>query len=234
MGHPAEEPLDAWQEGFIPMRLSVHVRSMRVTGPDGASVPLVLSETILHEATRPPPPETPPEYVGLYLVAGLGIGGLLLLLGTRAPAGGAFAIGFAAAGGLWTAAAGFFGILIAALWAFTGHVFTYANENLLHVNPLPIGLAILIPFIAAGVRSLARPATWIAVAAAGSSLIGFLLQLLPGFDQSNGEIIALVLPAHLALAWSLYRWPRPEVSLKVDSSEDRWRERAARASGRYR
>jgi len=31
------------------------------------------------------------------------------------------------------------------------------------------------------------------------------LQAFPGMDQPNGEIIALALPAHAALAWGLGR-----------------------------
>ena len=44
----------------------------------------------------------------------------------------------------------------------------------------------------------ARAALIVAALVAALSLLGFLLQILPGFDQRNGEAIALALPIHLA------------------------------------
>jgi TctA family transporter len=52
-----------------------------------------------------------------------------------------------------------------------------------------------------------RPARAIATAAAVSALLGLAIQVLPGIDQVNGEIIALLLPGHLALAWAMARIP---------------------------
>ena len=234
LGQPVDQPISAWEEGFIPMKLAEHLRSVQLGGPDGRSVPLVLSETVMYESTRAPPPETAPERLALYVVLGLLIAGLILWLGLRAPDSGSAAIGFATVGGLWMAAIGLFGLIIALLWALTGHVVTYANENLLQVNPLALALAVLIPFIAAGVDRLVFPARILALVVAAAAILGLMLQLLPGFDQSNGEIIALVLPTHLVLVWVLSRWTRGPVSPRVDAYGDRWRERAARASGRYR
>jgi hypothetical protein len=37
------------------------------------------------------------------------------------------------------------------------------------------------------------------------SLVGFVLQGLPRFNQRNGEIIALALPINLAVWWTVYR-----------------------------
>jgi hypothetical protein len=41
---------------------------------------------------------------------------------------------------------------------------------------------------------------------AAVSVLGLLLQLLPGFDQVNGEIIALMLPVNVALGWAVWKW----------------------------
>jgi hypothetical protein len=35
----------------------------------------------------------------------------------------------------------------------------------------------------------------------GLSVLGLVIQPLPGFDQANGEIIAFALPVHAAVAW---------------------------------
>jgi hypothetical protein len=50
----------------------------------------------------------------------------------------------------------------------------------------------------------ARAATTVAALA----VAGFVLQVLPGLDQVNGEILALTLPAHFGLAWGVLKaWP---------------------------
>ncbi len=37
----------------------------------------------------------------------------------------------------------------------------------------------------------------------GLSFLGFVMQVIPVFDQVNGELIALALPAHLGLLWAV-------------------------------
>ncbi|MDP9348458.1 MAG: hypothetical protein M3P24_04845, partial [Gemmatimonadota bacterium] len=46
---------------------------------------------------------------------------------------------------------------------------------------------------------------WVAWAAVGLSVLGFVLQALPGLYQVNGPIIALALPSLLGLALALHR-----------------------------
>jgi hypothetical protein len=48
----------------------------------------------------------------------------------------------------------------------------------------------------------------VAKVAGGLAIAGLLAQVLPGFDQVNGEVIAVLLPAHVGLAWGvLQAWP---------------------------
>jgi hypothetical protein len=48
-------------------------------------------------------------------------------------------------------------------------------------------------------------------AVAALAAVGLALQILPGFDQVNGEILALTVPAHFGLAWGvLEAWPSVE------------------------
>jgi len=72
------------------------------------------------------------------------------------------------------------------------------------MDPLSLGLVILIPLSIYGVRAVSKahklPA-WIAVLC----LIGLVIQSLPLFHQKNGEIIALALPINLAVWWTVYR-----------------------------
>lgn len=194
LGPFADQPIDAWEESFIPMRLMAHARDVRVPGPDGVPVPLVRSERQLFQATRAPEADRPPQPTIAYLTAGLLIAGAILLLG-RVPAG------FLALGIAWSVAAGFFGVVLAALWAFTSHVATYYNENVFQLNPLSLVVAALLPF--ARRTPALRAAAIVASLIAAVSIFGLVLQALPGFDQVNGGIIALALPPNVALAAAL-------------------------------
>ncbi len=93
--------------------------------------------------------------------------------------------------------------MIALLWAFTDHYVTYGNENLLQLSPLPLALAALLPLTVLRRRAV-RVTGWLAWGVAAASVAGLLLQALPGFDQVNGEILALAVPAHVGLAGGLW------------------------------
>jgi hypothetical protein len=67
---------------------------------------------------------------------------------------------------------------------------------------LSLGLVILIPLSGwlhgtskASTRGVDR----------GNRLLGCVFQLMPFFNQKNGEIIALALPINLAVWWAVYR-----------------------------
>ena len=92
--------------------------------------------------------------------------------------------------------------MLAGAWLFTDHVFWYPNENLLQMSPLSLALALSVAPLVLRPRPL-RPAVILALATAGVSLAGFLLQPLPWLDQRNGEILALTLPANLGVAGAL-------------------------------
>jgi hypothetical protein len=208
MGQPIDRPISAWEEMFLPMRLRDRIREVAVVGPDGERRPLVRSELTLFEADRAAVPDEPPNLLAWYLVAGLLIGALLLATGLAGRQRRGGRIAFTLLATLWAVAVGVFGAVIAMLWLFTDHYVTYANENVLQVNPLPLLLAaLLLPALLGNGRAL-RLAQGVAAAGAALAVLGLLLQALPWFDQRNGEIIALVLPAHLAVAavlWALGR-----------------------------
>ena len=64
---------------------------------------------------------------------------------------------------------------------------------------------LLVPCVAYGARWAARPAWLLAAAVAALSVLGFVMQVLPGLDQRNAQIITLALPINLALAWTVRR-----------------------------
>ena len=99
-------------------------------------------------------------------------------------------------------------------WIFTDHVFWVLNENAFQANPLSLLLAGFLIREALN-RSGQRAGVWMGIRAdqlaklvVGVALAGFLIQVLPGFDQVNGEVVAVLVPAHVGLAWGVMRaWP---------------------------
>jgi hypothetical protein len=121
----------------------------------------------------------------------------------RRESSGRVAFGLVAGG--WALLSGIGGVVLAGLWSFTDHVMAYRNENLFQINPLALALALALPFAIRGASRAGRVAEVLALAVAGLSLLGLALKVLPGFDQSNPQVIALALPAHLGVAAGLWR-----------------------------
>lgn len=204
LGPPADREIDAWEEMFLPQKLMEVAREVTVER-GGRTEPLVVSEHVLYEAAgREPERDEPPSWLVWYVLIGVAFGGVLVALAAAAGKGSRAArFGFAALGSLWSILIGSAGLILVGLWAFTNHHIAHANENLFHFTPLAIPLVLLVPALAYGVRWARRPARWAAFAVAAVSLLGFALQVLPGLDQVNGEVIGLLLPVHLALAYAV-------------------------------
>ncbi len=204
LGPAADRNITAWEEMFLPFKLRDQVRATRVTDASGREVPLVAREwTLLQGTGRPDELAEPPFWTPFYLLAGLLIAGLLVLLGRKAPGSRGARFGYAAISALWLLVAGTAGVLLVLLWTMTNHSIAYRNENLLQLSPLALPLVLLVPCLAYGARWAARPARLLAMAVAALSLLGFVLQVLPGLDQRNAQIVALALPVNLALAWTV-------------------------------
>lgn len=221
MGPEIDRPLSVWDEMFLPLVMREHVRSLTVIDEAGREVPLVLNEVELYGSTRPEPSTDAAVPLPWFLAFGVALGGTFLGLGLNAPRRRAARIAFATLSAVWAGVVGVLGAIITMLWAVTDHAVTYGNENVLQANPFVLGLAVLIPLRAAGRAWAYRPALRIARVVAGMSILGFVIQALPGFDQINGEIIALILPVHLGLALALERWPNPaegEEKTSVDAA----------------
>ena len=203
LGHPVDREISAWEEMFLPVRMMKRFQTLRVSSPSGM-IPLVQEETVLFQATRPPEAERVNRGIAGYIVIALvilAVGAGLWLAGMKTGRLAGF-LGFA---GVWSFIAGLGGVLLTGLWAFTDHLYSYRNENLLQLNPLSVVAGILIfAFIwkrrarASAVPSRALKATVMLVALL--SLLGFVLQVIPSFDQVNGWVIALAMPVHLGLA----------------------------------
>lgn len=229
LGHPVDRPISRWDEMFLPVRLHEDIGAVRVADASGSSVPLVKSEAQLFVSSREPEPLRPSNHLWIYLIAGTAIGVVVLWLrhisddGKRAAR-----TTLLLTSGIFELAVGFGGVALTALWALTNHVYSYHNENLLQANDLSLILAVLIivsvwrrtPARAMASDSDAQVADHAGVVGtftsrlarlvAGLSVLGLAIKILPAFNQVNGEIIALLLPAHLGIALALARksvWP---------------------------
>ena len=203
MGAVLDQPIDRWAETFIPMELQEAIRGVKVNDDNGQPVPLVKSERVLFQSTRPEPPEVAANPLPRYLLIGLAIAAVLLMFGSlRAGWAG---VAFHIAAGLWTLAVGLLGTIIALLWAFTDHYVTYDNENVLQANPLSLVLFVALIVLWLGKNRSNKFVQRTTLVIAGLASLGLFIQVLPGVDQANGEIIALFLPGHVALAWVLSR-----------------------------
>jgi hypothetical protein len=205
LGPAADRPISAWEEMFLPEKVHEQVRELRIEGDGGAPRPLVLSERVLYQAVgRASDREVPPTWIPGFLLIGASIAAALVLLARSAPRSPAARFAFAALGGVWSLLIGVGGLLLLGLWAFTNHTIADRNENVFQFVPLALPLVLLVPALAYRVGWSRRPARILAAAVAVVSVLGLLLQLLPGLDQVNGEIIALMLPVNVALGWAVW------------------------------
>jgi len=205
LGHPADKPLSVWQEMFLPVRMASDLRTVRLTDSTGAQIPFVRSEMALFTAGRAPEPSEPPNYFPWFVTLGILVAAGMIALVRSAEGGSKISFFLATAiSMLWSLIAGLCGVALVIAWGFTRHYFMSRNENLLHLDPLSLALVVLIPLALYGRRAVSR-AIKMAGFIAALSLLGFVLQGIPFFDQKNGEIIGLALPLNLAVWWTVYR-----------------------------
>jgi hypothetical protein len=202
LGEPSDKPITAWQEMFLPRKLHDWVATRQVRDSTGALRPLVKSERVLFQSTRPPEPQSPPSYMWLWIV-GIAVGGLFVWLGRQAIAGSRGArIGAAIAFGTWAFIAGILGTLLTLLWTVTDHRFAHQNENLLLFNPLWLVLVFLLPrFMLRGrAANTTRNLLTVFLTLAVLALVAHL-----GLSrQHNIAVIGLALPIAAAL-WYVVR-----------------------------
>ncbi len=203
LGEPADHHLSAWEEMFLPLRVRDWMRRVTVNGPDGRPAPFVVREDTLFESTGPAPPAAPPHWVPEYLMTGLLLGAGFVTLAHRAATSKQARRGFAWLAGGWSLLLGLVGLILAGLWAFTDHAVAYRNENLFQANLLLLPLAVLAPRLARGAAWARLPAVALAAGVATLSVIGLAVKLLPVFNQSNVEVLALAVPANLGLGFGI-------------------------------
>jgi hypothetical protein len=218
-GNRADEPISAWEEMFLPLRLREHLEGVRIAQAEGGPAPLLGEAVQLIEAGRDPVPVAAPDLLFPLLLLGIVFGVFFAGLGWVAGEGkrwGRRALALMGAG--WSFGVGLFGTALLLSWFLTDHVFLAVNENAFPANPVSLILAVVLIRVALKREALTTttkagiPVDVVAKVVAGLAICGFLVQVLPGFDQVNGEVLAVLLPAQVGLAWGvLQAWPRSTV-----------------------
>ena len=194
LGPYADQPLNAWQESFLPMVLQAQLRDVRIDNGQ----PLLLSEQLLSPNRLEVPPTTAPDLRLPLALAGLLLAALIVAARRGWPTC------YALLGTLYLLAAGLAGVLLLVLWTLTAHHSAWANANLLLFNPLAF---VLLPTLWRARRGLAASRFIDGVIALQllAALIAILLHLLPGTVQQNQPWLLFALPCWLTLAWGLRR-----------------------------
>jgi len=203
LGELADRPITGWEAAFLPEQLQEQVRSVQIRSADGTVHPLVKREQQLFAAQRPPLAAAPSDETIRNVVIGMLVAGLLAWLARAARSGRRAArIAFTTIASLWAALNGILGLVLVIAWTATRHVFIGHNENILQFDPLSLVVAVALPLAVARGRAVAVARTVTRVVAV-IALVGLVMQVLPWFNQVNGAVIALALPAHVALAWAV-------------------------------
>src|SRR4051794_11899324 len=119
LGPAADRPISKWDEMFLPMRLRDEVRALRIRDAGGNLVPLVSREQTVFTANRPPERSGPPRWLLCYLLAGLAVGGAVVLLARAARRSAAARAGLALLTVPWLLFAGIGGVVLLGLWGVT-------------------------------------------------------------------------------------------------------------------
>jgi hypothetical protein len=196
LGPYADQPLNAWQESFLPEELQKNLDKVTLSDGHGGNQPLVQSEDLLAPNQLSVPPTTPPDLRLPLGIAGLLLAVIIVLAWRRA------ALVYALLGDLFLLLAGIVGLIMLLLWTLTAHHSAWANANLLLFNPLAF-LLIRPLWRARRGFGLSRFANGVLLLQLIALLIAPLLHLLPGVVQQNQPWILFALPCWLALAWTL-------------------------------
>ncbi|MCW8806582.1 MAG: DUF4105 domain-containing protein [Rhodanobacter sp.] len=198
LGPYADQPLNAWQESFLPMELQAQLRKVHISDGNGGQQPLVRDERLVSPNHLEVPPAAAPDLRLPLAPAGLLLAGLIVLARRR------WFPGYALLGTVYLLTAGLIGLTLLGLWTLTAHHSAWANANLLLFNPMAL---LLLPAVWHSRRgyTASRLVDGVIVLQLLAMLIAVLLHLLPGVVQQNQPWLLFAMPCWLAIAWSLRR-----------------------------
>jgi len=210
LGEPADRHLSIWEDMFVPSRLRDAIRTVRVQ-VNGNEAPLVSQDTVVYRSTAHQERESFPALEIPYLIVGIILAIEFLVVGWLkrrwAPASKVFLVEAA----IWQVLVGVLGLVVLLGWLITQHVFWFRNENLLVANPLSLWLAVLL--LASVWRPrFTRPAFILALLCAAMGVLALLIRVTDALPQENAPIVLMLLPPHLAIAYSMWRASRAPAS----------------------
>jgi hypothetical protein len=215
LGFPADHAMNAWEAGFVPMRLRDALRTVSVKRPDGTVVPLVTSERMLARPTREAEPARIDKmWVPLcVLVSAVVLSLVVIGLGALARRGkrgaGLVVAGIAVAVHV---ALGLMATLLVFMWLFTRHAFWAWNPHVLLFTP--VSLVVAGSLIRSGQRRPVRK--WVeryhlVMAASGFLVVLAVLATKLGHVTPSAEFLLLWANAswlvHMALGIALSKSP---------------------------
>jgi hypothetical protein len=200
LGHGVDTPINAWQESFLPGKLALHMRSIKVRDEFGNLVPIVMSEKQLAPSTFPerdiPPKSFFYYFLGFGVISGLMLAGLARVGSQHWVVRWLFNLVVMG----WSLLMGLLGTLLSYAW-FSDHAAAKWNENWLQGNPASLLLIVLVP-LALRWPNLAKRGALVVL---GASVLGLLAKITPWFWQTNGQLIAAALPIHAGIAWGVWK-----------------------------
>jgi len=198
LGPYADQPLNAWQESFLPMVLQRELAHTQTSDGQGGMRSLAQEGQLVSPNRLTSPPDQAPDLHLPLALTGVLFAALLVLAARYWP------LGLALLGSLYLIAAGIVGALLLVLWTLTSHHSAWANANLLLFNPLAFAL---LPALWQTRHGMAAPRRMdkIIVLQLLALIVALLLHLLPGVVQQNQPWLLFALPCWLALSWSLRR-----------------------------
>lgn len=199
MGDVIDRNVTQWDEMFLPAKLQEGLRKT-TRDSEGGPIPLVLRESSLVRADRPPLRTSPPNRTAPMFAIGLALGGMLFLLGKLGARHGTARAGFGVLIAFIGLAMGFLGLVFLTFWIATDHIVAHHNENLLQCPPWAIVFVVAGPALAMNCAWGARLVARLSVVTATVASLGLAAKALPWFDQHNGQFIALLVPMWIGAA----------------------------------
>ena len=206
LGRRADAVLSKWDEEFLPEQMADHFATMELSDAAGGRYRLVARDTTLFTANREPLPVAPPAWLGMATLVGIVLGGLVLALGTVPSR--AVRVLLSTMVGLWYALGGILGTALLLADTVSRHApYMGANTTVFALQPLLLVAAVLVP-LAMFRGTATRAALGLSGLIAALSVFGVLLQVVPTWSQHSGEILAVIVPVHVAIAATLWRMRR--------------------------
>jgi hypothetical protein len=199
MGDVIDRNITQWDEMFLPAKLQEGLRKT-TRDSEGVRLPLVLRESSLVRADRPPLRTSPPNRNVPMFAIGLALGGALVVLGRLGARYGVARAGFGVLIAFVGLVMGLLGLVFLTFWIATDHVVAHHNENLLQCPPWAIVFVVAGPALAMNFPWAVRFVARLTVVAATVATLGLAATVLPWFDQVNGQFIALLLPMWIGAA----------------------------------